>query len=112
MTRTTYHFTFAKRVPPDAVEDALVLAVFAAEALREGSDEDDTLHVLDAHRRTCVVDATTDAGADTLRIFEAFVSAMFGRRSFRVVTGEDLAEAAGRADAPRGCTCECAGAAR
>lgn len=112
MTRTTYHFTFERRVPPDAVEDALVLAVLAAEALREGGDEEDTLHVLDEDRRTCIVDATTDSGADTLRIFEAFVTSMFGRRAFRVVTAEDLAEAAGHADAPSVCTCQCGGGGR
>ena len=92
MTRTTYHFTFAAKVDLDTVEDALVLASIAGEALGDDAADRVTTHVLDDRSRTVVIDARSEPGAATLRVFLAFVSEMFGPRAFRVVTAEDLDE--------------------
>jgi hypothetical protein len=91
MTRTTYHFTFAAAVPMDAVEDALLLAAIAADAVADERDSARrTTHILDDKSGTCVIDARTAAGAVLVRVFFAYVSVMLGLRAFRVVTGEDL----------------------
>jgi predicted outer membrane lipoprotein len=89
LTRTTYHFTFARHVPIEAVEDALVLAVLAATAVAKHPRG---AHRLDPRRRTCSIDARSAAGAALLRVFFAYVLGMFGAGAFRVVTAEDLAE--------------------
>jgi len=105
LTRTTYHFTFTKKADLQSVEDALVLASIAGEAL--GSDEPDrvTTHVIDATRRTVRIDGRTAPGAATLRVFLALVSEMFGPCAFRVVTAEDR-------DEPRARRCRRCGGAR
>ncbi len=91
MTRTTYHFTFLKSVPMDAVEDALVLAVLAAEAIHDGDRAvARAVHLPESLPRVCVIDARTNAGRTVLRVFFAYVTGMFGVRAFRVVTTEDL----------------------
>ncbi|MCE9636100.1 MAG: hypothetical protein K8T90_10380 [Planctomycetes bacterium] len=91
MTRTTYHFTFASAVPMDAVEDALLLAAIAADAVAGDADgARRTTHVLDDRSRTCVIDARTAAGTALVRVFFAYIAVAFGLRAFRVVTGEDL----------------------
>jgi hypothetical protein len=107
LTRTTYHFSFKKSVPMDAVEDALVLAVLAAEAV-EGSARDTrrATHTIDDLRRTCVVDARTATGAAVVRVLFAYLLGMFGLRAFRVVTGDDLRDdGKRRAVARRACRC-------
>lgn len=113
MTRTVYVFTFQRSVPLDAVEDALVLAALAAEALHDDTGE--ITHVLDHEDRTCVLDARTASGAATLRIFLGFVGAIFGDDAFNVVTAEDLAESHGRERRQRQrsrCSCRRAAGAR
>jgi len=112
VTRTIYHFTFRRSVPLDAVEDALLLAVIAGEALHGDSRDPDTTHVLDETRWECVLDARTKSGAAALRVFTALVASLFGPRAFRVVTAEDLAERRTRDVPRRGCRCGRAGARR
>lgn len=109
MTRTTYHFTFDRRVPIEAVEDALVLAVLAATAVAKYPRG---AHRLDARQRTCSIDARSAAGAALLRVFFAYVLGMFGADALSVVTAEDLAERGRRERrgkerrrAPRTCSC-------
>ena len=104
MTRTVYVFTFQRSVPLDAVEDALVLAAVAAEALHDDTDE--VTHLLDRGNRTCVLDARTATGHTSLRVFLGFVTALFGDDAFRIVTKEDLAERDRRTRAaPARCSC-------
>lgn len=91
MTRTVYLFTFERGVAIDAVEDALVVAAVAGEAMH-ADERADVLHVLDRRNRTCALDARTESGATTLSVFFALVTALAGPEGFRVVTAEDLAE--------------------
>jgi hypothetical protein len=101
VTRTVYVFTFQRSVPLGAVEDALVLAAVAAEALHDDTDE--VTHLLDHEDRTLVLDARTARGNTTLRVFLGFVTAVVGEEAFRVVTAEDLDERHRR----RGARCSC-----
>lgn len=114
MTRTIYHFTFRANVCLDAVEDALLLAVLAAEALHgAGRDAPDVVHLPADAPRTYVIDARTKAGNAVLRVFFAYVFRMFGPRAFRVVTAEDLGERTGRRRKPvQRCACGRDGARR
>ncbi len=92
LTRTKYHFTFERNVNLRSVEDALVLASIAGEALGTDTPDRVTTHVLDVKRRTVAIDGRAEPGAATLRVFLALISEMFGPRAFRVVTAEDRTE--------------------
>ena len=114
VTRTVYHFTFKRGVPMRAVEDALVVASLAADALRDGGrDICDAVRLPNDAPRSCVIDARTESGAVLLRVFFAFVVSMFGPRAFRVVTEGDRAERRRGPRPRRRCAaCAAAGVAR
>jgi hypothetical protein len=80
-----YRYRFGEHMPLDEVEDTLVLALLAAEALHgEAQVQLDAAHAFDAARRTCVIEAGSAVGVDFNRLFTQFLRREFGPDSFRV----------------------------
>lgn len=85
MTPNLYRYTFNDTVPMDGLEETLLLAIIATEAIHgESQARLDVGHAFDAEKRACVIDADTEAGRDFNRLFVGFVSREFGRGSFQV----------------------------
>jgi len=85
MTETTYHYVFEPGVPQDEVEDTLVLAVLAVEALHgESQTRLDADHAVEWVTRSILIDAATTVGKDLNRLFTGLVVREFGAASFRV----------------------------
>ena len=85
MSRELYRYTFETQVPIKDVEESLLLAVLAAESLHGRSRVRlDGSFCLDAGKRACVVDATTEVGAAIARLFTGFLSREFGEGAFTV----------------------------
>ncbi len=85
MTRNIYRYTFAQTVPMDELEETLLLAIIATEAIHgESQARLDIGHAFDAQKRGCVIDADTTVGLDFNRLFIGFVTREFGAGSFRV----------------------------
>lgn len=83
--REAYHYEFGTDVPLGDVQEALLLAVLAAESLHGRSRVHlDASFRLDEANRSCVVDAGTDVGRDIARVFTGFLTREFGERAFRV----------------------------
>jgi len=72
-------------VPLEDVEAALVLALMAAESLHGAAQlRLDAAHYLDAERRACVVDASTELGRHLNQLFIGFLRRELEQQSFRV----------------------------
>lgn len=85
MTPTIYRYRFDRKVPPQGVEDSLVLAVLAAEGLHGAARvEMDAATRMDKDLNRCVIDATTQIGQDIARVFTSFLIHEFGRDAFAV----------------------------
>jgi len=78
-------YTFGPKVPITRVEDSVHLAMLAAEGLY-GSPRVriEACYLIDAKKRACVVDTTTDVGRDIARILTSFLAREFGERAFEV----------------------------
>jgi hypothetical protein len=91
MTKAIYRYRFEPDVPLDEVEDTLVLALLAVEALHgEAQVHLDAGHVFDREQRACVLDATTAVGSNLNRLFVGLLRRELGEAAFRVerVAGE------------------------
>lgn len=85
MSRELYRYEFDPDVPPDEIENTVLLAVVAAESLHGKSCVRlDASYYFDADKRACVIDATADVGRDISRIFTEFTIREYGERSFSV----------------------------
>ncbi len=103
MIAETYNYHIEGRIPFEAVEESLLLAILAAECLH-GTPQVrlDAVFSADSAKRACVVDAGTEVGRDIARLFTGFLSRQFGEDNFRVerVGGQH----AGHRDAATGVT--------
>jgi len=85
MSSEVYRFMFGQEVAVEEVEETLLLAVLATEALHgESQARLDIAHAFDADRRCCAIDATTAVGRDLNRLFAGFLVREFGADSFSV----------------------------
>jgi hypothetical protein len=85
MTKRIYRYRFEDPVPLDEVEDTLVLALLAVEALHgEAQVRLDAVHHFDREQRACVIDATTPVGRSLNKLFTNFLSREFGEKAFTV----------------------------
>jgi hypothetical protein len=85
MPTTGYRYTFQPEVPLGDVQETLIMAILAGEALH-GSAQlrlDATYH-FDPDLRSCVIDATTAVGLHLNRLFVGFLRREFGEASFTV----------------------------
>lgn len=90
MDRLVYKYDFAKHVPVDDIEDSLMIAALAAEALHgRAAMKLDGYFRLDKKARTCVVDAEAQIGCDIARILSAFIIKGYGERAFTVERTEE-----------------------
>jgi hypothetical protein len=85
MTKETYRYTFEPSARMQDVEEALLLAVLAVESLHGQSRvRMDAAYCLNAEKRVCVIDATSQVGRDICRIFTGFAIREFGEHAFSV----------------------------
>lgn len=85
MSETTYRYVFEPGVPQDEVEDTLVLAILAAQALHgESQVRLDAEHAVERSTRSVSIDAATAVGKDLNRLFTGLVVREFGATSFSV----------------------------
>ena len=81
----TYHFSFKKGLPIDAVEDTLMVAAMAVESLVGRSAlKLDASFRLDKKNRRCTVDASTLAGQHLARILAGLLTQEFSESAFTV----------------------------
>lgn len=79
MDRTVVRYRFVQTVPVQELEGSLALAVVAAESLLgEATVQLDARFALDAQRRVCVIDVSTESGRAIARIFSGYVACEFG----------------------------------
>lgn len=85
MIKEVCRYTFGLKVPMRDVEESVLLAMLAAEGLhgspRVRMEAD---YLVDAKKRACVVDITTDVGRDIARILTSFLAREFGENAFEV----------------------------
>ena len=85
MTHDTYKYRFDESVPAQELEDTFMLAMLAVESLHGRSRvRMESRFNLDKARRTCVIDASTDAGYDLKRIFTVFAVEKYGAHSVKI----------------------------
>ena len=90
MNRLVYNYSFSKHVPVDDIEDSLMIAALAAEALHgRASMKQDASFCLNKKTRVCVVDAETPVGCDIARILTTFITRGYGERAFTVERTEE-----------------------
>ena len=78
-------YRFGPKVSMKHVEESIFLATLAAEGLH-GSPRVrmEASYLLDAKKRACVIDTTTDVGRDIARILTSFLAREFGERAFEL----------------------------
>ncbi|MFO0839078.1 MAG: hypothetical protein U1D55_11210 [Phycisphaerae bacterium] len=85
MNREVFRYTFNESVSLQDVEETLLLAVLAIGSLYgESSVRLDASYTMDADRRGCVIDGSTEVGQAVSRVFTGFASREFGDESFTV----------------------------
>jgi len=85
VSRDIYRYEFAREVRPREIQETLHLAVLAAECLHGQSQVRlDASYCMDDENLVCVVDASTRAGKDIVRIFTGFAIKEFGEKAFKV----------------------------
>ena len=85
MERRLNRYRFTEAVPMQEAEDSLLLAVLAVEGIHGRSKVRlDASFTLDAEKRACVIDATTEVGQHISRVFTTFITKQFGEEAFRV----------------------------
>jgi hypothetical protein len=97
MTDAFYRYRFEDHIPLNEIEDTLMLALLAVEALHgEAQVRLDAAHHLDREQRACVLDATTPVGRSLNKLFTNFLRREFGEKAFtveRVAGAPTVAEA-------------------
>jgi hypothetical protein len=85
MNQEIYQYRFADHISIQDIEETLMLAVIATEALhgRTRVNLDAEFH-LDKKKRTCEVSTGTDVGKDIARLFAGFLTREFGEDAFEV----------------------------
>ena len=85
MAINVYRYRFQEQIALEDVEAALLLAIWACEALHgEAQTRLDAAHYLDLEARACVIDAGTDVGRDFCRLFLTFIRRECGEDCFQV----------------------------
>jgi len=85
VARVLYRFQFDEHVDPSEVEGTLHLAVFAAEGIRgQAQVRLDASYDFDREKRTCTIDAGSEAGRDIVRIFTGLLLREYDEGAFRV----------------------------
>lgn len=85
MTADLYRYEFAEKAQSEDIESALLLAIWACEALHgETQTRLDAAHYFDPAMQACVIDAGTPVGRDLNRLFLGFVGREFGPDAFKV----------------------------
>lgn len=83
--RTVYRYAFATTVAIADIEASLLLAILATEDLHGASDTRlDAMHCLDAAKRACVIDGSTEVGRDLNRLFVGLLARRFGPAAYTV----------------------------
>lgn len=83
MAPMIYRFRFGRRVPPQVVEDCLLLAVLAAEGLHGAARVAlEASSRMDKDLNRCVIDASMPVGQDIARIFTSILIHRIGRDVF------------------------------
>jgi len=92
MDRLVYKYEFAKYVPINDIEDTLMVAALAAEALHgRAAMKLDASFRLNKKARVCVIDAETPVGCDIARIFTTFIVKGYGEPALSVERTEERA---------------------
>ena len=90
MNRLIYKYDFAKHVPVSDIEDSLMIAALATEALHgRAAMKMDAYFCLDKKAHSCVIDAETQIGSDIAKILSTFVTKGYGESSFKVERAEE-----------------------
>jgi hypothetical protein len=90
MDRLVYRYNFAKHIPVDDIEDSLMIAALAAEALHgRAAMKQDASFCLNKKTRICTIDAETPVGCDIARILTTFITKGYGERAFTVERTEE-----------------------
>ena len=85
MNRDVYRYSFDDSIPMEDVESSLLLAILGVESLHgESQAHLDARYLLDAELRVCVIDGSTQAGADLNRLFNGYLRREFGADQFQV----------------------------
>jgi hypothetical protein len=85
MNRELYRYTFGPELPLEEAEASLVLSLFAVGSLHgEAQVRLDAVHALNAERRQCLIDASTEVGKALNCVFVGFLRREFGEAAFRV----------------------------
>jgi hypothetical protein len=85
MNREVRRYSFEASVPPDDIENTLLLAVLAAEGLHGQSRVRlEANYCFDAEKHACVIDSGSDVGRDICRMFTGFAIREFGDAAFDV----------------------------
>ena len=85
MTTETYEYKFGRSISMQSVEETLLLAVIAAEALHGRSSVNlDADFVLSEKRRRCSVNGSNQVGRDIARIFTGLLTAEIGETGFQI----------------------------
>lgn len=92
MKTEVLRYTFASSVCMREVEETLLLAVLAVESLfGESSVRLDASYRVDASRRSCRIDGSSDVGRALGRVFTGFITREFGGDRFGVQRGDATA---------------------
>ncbi|QOJ04884.1 MAG: hypothetical protein HRU71_01265 [Planctomycetia bacterium] len=76
------------------VEETLLLAVLAVESLfGESTVRLDASYSVDAPRRSCAIDASTEVGRSLSRVFTGFITREFGGDAFGIHRGDSASGA-------------------
>ena len=85
MRSRVFRYVFSASVSMEEVESSLLLAVLGAESLHgETEVQLNAGHFFEPERRTCVVDAETEAGRNLNKLFAGYLRREFGRHEFTV----------------------------
>ena len=85
MTNNIFKYSFPESIPAQQLEGTTRLAMLAVESQygRTRAREECRFY-LDRRNRTCVIDASTDAGYDLKRIFTVFAVEKYGAHSVKI----------------------------
>jgi hypothetical protein len=98
MMTPSYRYTFAADIPLMEVQETLLLALLAGEALHGAAQRQlDAAYRLDLPGRACVIAADTPFGRNFNKLFTNFLRCEFGANAFRVerITARDVPEPQG-----------------
>lgn len=85
MSNNLYRYDFNETAPIEDIEAAILLALWASEALHgEAQVRLDASYHFDVEQHCCILDANTAVGRDFNRLFISFVQRELGATGFRV----------------------------